>query len=204
MVESTLDLNGFTDVPDTKIAVVVTYLEMTSVPQAPLTQSRQDLTLDRWIKPQADEYRALFREVGHDWIWFGRLLKSKGDLEALLHEPAREHYLPIVDGKPAGILELNYVDPENVELAYFGLVPGAIGGGVGRWLMAQAISMAWSRPETKRLWLHTCTCDSPQAMKFYRSCGFKPFRRSIEVADDPRLDGLYPKDAAPHVPCLAD
>ncbi|MEP2705188.1 MAG: GNAT family N-acetyltransferase [Roseibium sp.] len=204
MTELVLNLDGYTDVPVTKIAFVVTHLEMTSEPQEPLAGARQDLVLERWNKPGADEYQKLFREVGENWIWFGRLKKSSEDLEKMLHEPDREHFRPMKDGKPVGILELNYANTETVELAYFGLVPGAIGGGVGRWLMSQAVDMAWSRPETKRIWLHTCTGDSPQAMMFYRSCGFKPFRRCIEVIDDPRLEGLCPKNSAPHVPYLAD
>lgn len=198
-----LDLNGDTDIPDTKIAVVVTDLEMTAAPEKPLSTSREDLVLQRWETPDTDGYKALFREVGEDWIWFGRLILPDDELQALLLEPTRENYFPMRDGKALGTLELNFADLENVEIAYFGLVPGAIGGGIGRWLMGQAVQIAWSRPETKRLWLHTCTADSPQALGFYKSCGFKPYKRSIEVVDDPRLQGLYSKDVAPHIPYLA-
>lgn len=197
-----LDLNGYTDIPDTKIAVVVTHLEMTAAPKEPLAASREDVVLQRWEKPDAAAYKALFREIGEDWIWFGRLVKPDDELEALLSEPRRENFRPMRDGRVLGTLEVNFADPENVEIAYFGLVPGAIGGGVGRWLMSQAVEMAWARQETKRVWLHTCTADSPQAIHFYQSCGFKPFKRSIEVSDDPRLRGLYAKDTAPQVPCL--
>ncbi len=202
MTDPVLNLNGYTDVPDKKIAVVVTHLEMTLAPEKPLAAARDDVVLGRWEKPDAKAYKALFREVGEDWLWFGRLIMAEDKLITLLSEATRENYRPIRNGKILGTLEVNYADPENVEVAYFGLVPDAIGGGIGRWLMSQAVEMAWSRPETKRVWLHTCTADSPQAIHFYRSCGFKPFRRSIEVIDDPRLLGLYPKDVAPHVPCF--
>lgn len=202
MTETVLNLNGYTDVPDNKIAVVVTHLEMTAAPEKPLAGAREDVVLTRWEQPDPAAYKALFRDVGEDWIWFGRLLKTDEELSELLREPARENYRPMKDGQALGTLELNFTDRENVEIAYFGLVPDAIGGGVGRWLMGQAVEMAWSRPETKRVWLHTCTADSPQAMRFYQSCGFKPFKRSIEVIEDPRLLGLYPTDIAPHVPCL--
>lgn len=202
MPETVLNLNGYTDVPDQKLAVIVTHLEMCKAPDAPLAPARSDVGLEFWEKPDAASYKSLFREVGEDWVWFGRLLMGDEELETLLSEPTRENYRPMKDGNALGTLELNYADPENVEIAYFGLVPGAIGGGIGRWLMGQGIEMAWSRPETKRVWLHTCTADSPQAIHFYRACGFNPFRRSIEVIDDPRLLGLYPKEIAPHVPCF--
>lgn len=200
--ELQLDLNGYTDIPAEKIAFVVTFLEMFAAPEKPLAPERADITLKRWEKPDVDEYLRLFREVGEDWIWFGRLTLEKDVLQKMLAEPTRENYRPMINGKPVGILEIDYENPAEPELAYFGLVPGAIGGGAGRWLMAQAQAMVWSRPETERFWVHTCTGDSPQAIGFYMSCGFKPYKRAIEVADDPRLTGFHPKDKAPHVPVI--
>jgi hypothetical protein len=40
-------------------------------------------------------------------------------------------------------------------------------------------------------------------MDFYKRSGFGPFRRQAEIAEDPRLSGLAPMDAAAHVPLLA-
>lgn len=202
MPDQTLNLTGYTDVPDGKIAFVVTFLEMLEAPAKPLAPARDDVELVRWHEPNLTAYRQLFRQVGEDWIWFGRLTRGDEELRQLLADPARENYLPMQGGTPIGTLELEFGNPEEPELSYFGLVPGAIGGGLGRWLMAQAVDIAWSRPETRRLWLHTCTGDSPQAMKFYTSCGFKPYKRSIEIDDDPRLLGLYPHETAPHVPVI--
>lgn len=202
MTERVLDMNGYTDIPAGKIAFVVTFLEMRRPPEEPLAPARDDLTLERWQRPEVDAYRALFRKIGADWIWFGRLALAGETLETMLAEPTRENFRALRDGEPVGMLELDYANPAEPEVSYFGLTPDAIGGGVGRWLMAQAVSMAWARPETKRLWLHTCTGDSPQALGFYVSCGFTPYKRSVEVADDPRLLGIYSRDKAPHVPVI--
>ncbi|WP_434056019.1 MAG: GNAT family N-acetyltransferase [Roseibium sp.] len=202
MPDQTLNLTGYTDVPDGKIAFVVTFLEMLQAPAKPLATARDDLELVRWHEPDLEAYRRLFRQVGEDWIWFGRLTHTDEELRQMLADPVRENYLPMQGDTPIGTLELEFGNPEEPELSYFGLVPDAIGGGLGRWLMAQAVDIAWSRPETKRLWLHTCTGDSPQAMRFYTSCGFKPYKRSIEIDDDPRLLGLYPHETAPHVPVI--
>ncbi|MEE4015403.1 GNAT family N-acetyltransferase [Roseibium sp. FZY0029] len=202
MSTQALNLDGYTDIPEGKVAFVVTFLEMLQAPERPLAPPRSDVTLRRWETPETDSYRKLFREVGEDWIWFGRLVHDDATLRQLLAEPGRENYLPMIDGKPVGTLELDFANPQEPELAYFGLVPGAIGGGLGRWLMAQALDIVWSRPETKRLWVHTCTGDSPQALAFYRACGFKPYGRAIEVAEDPRLLGLLGPERAPHVPVI--
>lgn len=197
-----LNLDGYTEVPLGKIAFVVTYLQMLEAPATPLAPPRSDVTLERWDAPDVATYRKLFREIGEDWIWFSRLEQDETVLEKTLAEPARDLFRPIRDGRCVGTLELDYANPAEPVVAYFGLVPGAIGGGLGRWLMGQAVEMAWARPETKRLWLHTCTGDSPQAIHFYQSCGFTPYKRAIEVADDPRLKGLLGRDRAPHVPVI--
>jgi len=52
------------------------------------------------------------------------------------------------------------------------------------------------------VWLHTCTLDSPAALTFYMKCGFRAYKRGIEVADDPRLRGLLPLDIAPQIPII--
>lgn len=39
----------------------------------------------------------------------------------------------------------------------------------------------------KRLWLHTCNFDDPQALPFYMHMGFVPYARAVEVHDDVRL-----------------
>ncbi|MEM5585461.1 GNAT family N-acetyltransferase [Roseibium sp. AS2] len=202
MMGQMLDLNGYTDIPDGKIAFVVTFLEMREQPGEPLAPPRGDVTLERWSAPDVATYRKLFRDIGEDWLWFGRLAQDPAVLETLLAEPTRENFLPMKNGRPVGTLEIDYANPQEPEIAYFGLVPDAIGGGLGRWLMSQAAEMAWARPETRRLLLHTCTGDSPQAIRFYISCGFTPYKRSIEVADDPRLLGLLQRDRASHVPVI--
>ncbi|GAA0775406.1 GNAT family N-acetyltransferase [Roseibium denhamense] len=198
----TLSLDGYTDIPDTKIAVVVTYLEMKARPEQDGVPDLPEVRLERWHNPDPSAYKELFREVGEDWIWFGRLMLPDDKLAAILSDPSCENYRLMRGNQVLGMVELHFGDPENPEVSYFGLIPKAVGGGLGKWLMSQAIDIAWSRPETQRLWLRTCTADSPQAIKFYLSRGFKPYRRSIEIADDPRLLGLYPCEAAPHVPCL--
>jgi len=203
MSSVSLDLDGYTDLPDGKVAFVVTFLEMTAPPAGPLAEERSDVSLERWGSPDLADYKRLFREIGEDWLWFGRLLLDDDDLQARLTAPGHEVFTPVMDGRVMGLLEIDYQDAENPELAYFGLIPSAVGTGLGRWLMQQAAAMVWARAQTKRFWVHTCTGDSPQALGFYRSCGFKPYKRAIEVADDPRATGLLGKDKGPHVPFLA-
>ena len=57
----------------------------------------------------------------------------------------------------------------------FGLLPEFSGKGLGKWLLVEAVERAWSLGAS-RVWLHTCTLDSPAALPNYLARGFKPFR----------------------------
>jgi len=96
------------------------------------------------------------------------------------------------------VLELDFKDLPNCELAFFGLAKDAIGSGLGRALMNIAITKAWEKP-INRLWVHTCHFDHPNALGFYKRSGFEPYSLMVEIHDDPRLAGKLPRHASPHV-----
>jgi GNAT superfamily N-acetyltransferase len=196
-----LDQNGYHDVPPGKLAAVVTYLEMTAPPERPPSPERPDLDLAPLPRHNLDGYRDLYRHVGADWLWFSRLLMPDEELRAILEDPAVEAYALRRDGRPIGLLELDGRQPGEVELAFFGLVPEAVGTGAGRWLMDRAVELAFAK-RPRRFWVHTCTLDHPAALTFYIRSGFRPYGRAVEIADDPRLAGALPRDAAPSIPLV--
>ena len=85
-----------------------------------------------------------------------------------------------------------------VEISFFGVAPSEFGTGAARFLMNRTLAAAF-RDRPGRVWLHTCTFDHPGAVPFYVRSGFRPFKFAIEVTDDPRLSGLFPEAAAPHI-----
>ena len=196
-----LNLNGYTDLPPGKIATIVTYLEMREPPDLPPIQRPEGWTLQR-IDHDHARYRSLFRAVGEPWLWFSRAMMPDDELAAILNDPKVEAYALHNGTSDAGLLELDFRADGEVELAFLGLMPGFIGQGAGRFLMNEAISRAFTRP-IRRFFVHTCTLDSPSALAFYVRSGFTPYRRAIEVADDPRLLGILPREAAPHIPLLS-
>ena len=192
--------DGYSDIPAGKIAAVVTHLEMTTRP------SRRDdppgaWTLRKVDAPALDWYRDLHRRVGEEWLWFSRLHMNDTELAAIIQGRGIEVYALVVNGSDEGLLELDFREPSQCELVYFGVTGGLIGTGAARFLMNRALELAWSR-DVRRVWVHTCTLDHPSALGFYQRSGFVPFRRQIEVADDPRLDGTARPDAAKHVPII--
>jgi GNAT superfamily N-acetyltransferase len=188
-------------VPPGEVATIVTTLEMTARP-LPRPMPAAPLRLARWEKPDAERYRALFRRVGGPWLWFSRLAMRERELLSIIHDPRVEVFAAIDrHGVEVGMLELDFREDEACEIGYFGLIPELAGHGHGRWLMAQALALGW-RAGIERVWLHTCTLDHPAALNFYRKQGFTPVSRAIETFADPRLTGLLPRDAAPHVPLI--
>lgn len=183
------------------VAAIVTHLEMRQKPR-PVPIPPSPLRLVRWKGPKLDSYRALFRRVGEPWLWFSRLVMKDESLAAIIHDPAVEVYA-VTDprGIEVGLLELDFRSMPDCELGFFGLVPQLNGKGHGQWLMAQAKALA-GRKGVERLWVHTCTLDSPAALGFYIKAGFVAYKREIETFADPRLAGILPRDAAPHVPLL--
>jgi GNAT superfamily N-acetyltransferase len=105
------------------------------------------------------------------------------------------------DGVELGMAELDRSNLGQVEISFFGLYEEAIGKGLGRSFMGALLDRAWTA-STSRVWVHTCTLDSPVALPFYLKCGFRPYKRSVEVAGDPRLRGVLPESAAPQVPII--
>jgi GNAT superfamily N-acetyltransferase len=123
------------------------------------------------------------------------------ELAAIIHDPAVEVHVLKSGRLEAGLLELDFRIADECELSFFGLIREFVGTGAGRWLMNRAIARAWSRP-LRRFWVHTCTFDHQDAPAFYVRSGFRAYRRQIELMDDPRLEGLLPRTAAPHVPVI--
>ena len=192
--------DGYSDVPHGKIAAVVTHLEMTA-PPARRADPPGAWTLRKVDAPPLAWYRDLFRRVGVNWLWFSRARMNDTELAAIIHAAGIEVSALVVDGREEGLLELDFRQPGQCELVYFGVTAGLIGTGAARFLMNRALERAWSG-EVRRVWVHTCTFDHPSAVAFYQRSGFRPFRRQIEIADDPRLDGTAPRDAAEHVPVI--
>jgi GNAT superfamily N-acetyltransferase len=193
--------DGYSDVAPGKVAAVVTCLEMLQPAPPRAERDAAPWRLRRVPRPQAAWYRELFAYVGTDWLWFSRIAMPASQLEAIIQHADVEVYALAGADRDEGLLELDFRDPGQCELAFYGLSRALLGQGAGRWLMNRAIERAWARP-IRRLWVHTCTFDHPDALGFYLRSGFTAYARQVEVADDPRLIGLVPRSSAPHVPII--
>ena len=199
MTQHILDLDGHTEVPNDRVAAIVTYLQVLERPSAGPRSDAVRLVLV--AKPDLDWYRALYRAIGGNWLWTSRLRLSDEALAAILHNPDVAVFSAEGATGSVGLVELDFRVPAEAEIVFFGLRPEATGKALGAAMMARALDEAW-RPGINRVWLHTCTLDHPAAVKFYQRQGFSPYKRAIEIFPDPRLTGIFPRDAAPHVPVI--
>jgi GNAT superfamily N-acetyltransferase len=153
------------------------YLELGGPDQFREPPRRADTTLERLDRSDTGRYRALYSEVGGDWNWIDRREWSDERIAAHLGREEISVWmlrLP-VEGATTGYFELESHGPGDVEIAYLGLRPAYIGQRLGGELLARAVETAWELG-ARRVWLHTCSLDSPHALPNYRARGFREFR----------------------------
>lgn len=176
----------------TLFSSVVTYLEMTERPSSPTpARPAMPIALMRAQDMPVSFYRYLYNTIGEDWLWYERRLIDDEALTEIIHHPDIEVYVLYVKGAPAGYGELDRRGGDEIELAYFGLLPEFIGMRLGRYFLRWLIDQAWSY-EPSRFWVNTCDFDHPSAFQVYQSAGFVPYKRETVQFDDPRQNGWFP------------
>lgn len=122
------------------------------------------------------QYRRLYDGVGHDYVWWLRRTLSDAELDEVLAEPTLSiHVLHDAAGAELGFYELDRRPRGVINLAYFGLMPAAIGRGIGMGFLHHAIATAW-REGCSMLTVNTCTADHPRALPNYLKAGFQVLR----------------------------
>ena len=189
------------DVPSGKVASIITYLEMRTPPAPSMMACDAAFHLRPVSHLEPEWYRKLFLAVGKDWLWDCRLRLSDQELTSLLDDPAIDLFALEHEAEDKGFLELDRGNFPEVHISFVGVVPNLLGKGAGRFLMAKALELAWAH-HPDRVTLHTCTMDHPNALRLYINLGFVPYKRAIQIAADPRLEGILPPTAGPHIPAI--
>jgi GNAT superfamily N-acetyltransferase len=158
------------------VEVTVYYLEMLAPSHRPLAAPRDGLSVLHVQSPSVSYYRSLYNAVGKNFYWLSRRKMSDEALAAIISDPRNELHVLHVDGTPAGFAELDRRQSGVIELTQFGLMPGFVGQGLGKWFLQWTINKTWSY-EPKRFWLHTCTLDHPTALPNYLKAGFVLFKQ---------------------------
>ncbi|GAA3387031.1 GNAT family N-acetyltransferase [Cryptosporangium minutisporangium] len=159
-----------------------TYLEMTSPDELVPGRPVEDLTVTP-IDDQPELIKDLERRIGAPYGWKSA---NRPDEEwvALLADPLRRRWAVRHRGEPVGLVELApRADPgegqsdTEAEIVTFGLVPEAVGKGLGGYALTLALRLAWElHPGVRRVWLHTSSQDHPNALRNYQARGLRPYR----------------------------
>lgn len=173
--------------------VTTWYLEMRARPVGEARRAPDGATLQRVASPPTHFYRYLYETVGGPWLWVERRRMSDEQLAAILGDPDVAVYVAYRGGAPVGYFELDATLAREVEVSYFGLMPHAIGSGLGRWLIDQAVRTAWSVEGAERVWVHTCSLDHERALANYEAAGFSRYDERREPIWDPRPLPITPR-----------
>ncbi|WP_202410252.1 GNAT family N-acetyltransferase [Pseudomaricurvus sp. HS19] len=152
--------------------MIIYYLEMTSKDNLLPKEAVAGISINEAKVKNFRFNRFLYQLVGEAWSWTDKLSLTDQAWQEYAENDNLRTWVAYVEGSIAGYYELQVQDEGNVELVYFGLAPDFIGKGLGGYLLTHAIATAWSLPGTRRVWVHTCDLDHPNALKNYEARGF--------------------------------
>src|SRR5712691_5096355 len=115
-----------------QVEVTTWYLEMLQQSQLrAVACPRADVRVERAAIPSPELSRFLYSAVGGHWYW----------LDRLSWDYAR--WLDYLD-RAAGDTELEAQADDNIEIAYFGLLPTFTGQRLGGYLLSEGVAHAWA------------------------------------------------------------
>jgi len=170
-----------------KLDVTITFLRQTVRPAyAPQPRPNRKLSIIRAENPPVHFYRYLYDLVGGPWHWVSRKKLDDNELAKIIQNPAVALYVLYVDGVPAGMAEIDAIEPPIVHIRFFGLAPDFIGQGLSRFFLSNAVDIAWTK-NASEVRIETCTLDHPAALALYQKFGFNVFdqrKGSVYLPDE--------------------
>jgi GNAT superfamily N-acetyltransferase len=170
--------------PVTRVGVTVTFLRMDQTPTSSAPGLGPEYQIVRAQIPSVPFYRYLYNTVGADYLWWLRRTTADHELAALLRDEAVAIHVLYTRGEPAGFFELDARTRPDINLSYFGLMPGVIGRGIGFAFLRAAVDEVW-RLGAKGMTVNTCTADHPRALPNYLRAGFGVVRQVKEIWEVP-------------------
>ncbi len=136
------------------------------------------------IKPDFQLNKFFYKQVGKKHRWIDRLSWSDEKWINYISNKNLETYIICESEKLVGFFELlNNPELQETEISYFGLLEEYIGKGIGGYALSVAIRKSFEK-NIRRVWLHTCTLDHPNALKNYIARGMTIFKKeNINILD---------------------
>lgn len=173
----------------TPVQVEVTFLRMDRPPAAAAPALPPGAAVVRLRRCTVPFYRYLYAAVGGEYLWWFRRTVPDDRLAAILASPEVSIHVLYDGGEPAGFYELERRPGRVVNLSYFGLLPHAVGRGIGAAFLRRAVDDCWADGAVS-VTVNTCTADHPRALPNYLAAGFGILRRVREEWPVPTRLGL--------------
>ena len=166
------------------IPVERNFLELRDIKKLRFNSSKENKLLIKKIKPDFQLNKFFYKQVGKKHRWIDRLSWSDEKWINFISNKNLETYVISESDDLIGFFELLYnPDLNETEISYFGLLEEYIGKGIGGYALSEAIKKSFEK-NIKRVWLHTCTLDHPNALKNYIARGMRVFRKeNINILD---------------------
>ena len=166
------------------IPVERNFLELRDIKKLKFNSSKENRFLIKKIKPDFQLNKFFYKQVGKKHRWIDRLSWTDEKWINFISNKNLETYVISESDDLIGFFELLYnPDLNETEISYFGLLEEYIGKGIGGYALSEAIKKSFEK-NIKRVWLHTCTLDHPNALKNYIARGMKVFKKeNINILD---------------------
>jgi GNAT superfamily N-acetyltransferase len=167
------------------VEITTWYLEMLDpMHLRPSAPGDYPLRIEQAKIPSPEFSRFLYSSVGANYYWIDRLSWNYERWQMYLNRQEVETWVAYIWGMPAGYIELESQSENNVEVAYFGVLPQFIGQRLGGHLLSIGVQRAWEIG-AKRIWVHTCSLDSPHALANYQARGFQIYQQEVHNQELP-------------------
>lgn len=162
-------------------AITVTRFEQLEKPTLLVAPPTKQIALIRASAPPAHFYRYLLSLLPDSEIAHQRSTFSDTAIGEIIHHADVALYVLHVDGVPAGMSEIDRRSRLQARIACAGIANEFANPHLNRYLLAQAIALAWSN-ETERVLADVTSRDRKGTLSLFQSCGFTVYEQSTEKA----------------------
>ena len=153
------------------------FLEIRDVKNLKINPTKKIKFLVKKINPDFQLNKFFYKQVGKKHRWLDRLNWSDEKWINYISNKNLDTYIISDSENLVGFFELlNNPRLSETEISYFGLLEEYIGKGIGGYALSEAIRKSFEK-NIRRVWLHTCTLDHPNALKNYIARGMTVFKK---------------------------
>jgi len=138
-------------------------------------EKKEDFTIHKEKELDIGFVKFLYKEIGKDFHWRDRLIWSDQDWYNFISRADYQLYTLRTLNDLIGYYEVLSDKEKNFEISYFGIFRKYFGKKIGSYLLSHAIKNLFNQG-AKKIWVHTCTLDHPNALNNYLSRGMEVYK----------------------------